>query len=42
LGCDATLKVLTPEEWRQVHDLWDLVADAASRAAEALDALDEA
>jgi hypothetical protein len=42
LGHNDTLKVLTPAEYRQVHDLWDWVAEAEYRLSEALDAQDEA
>jgi hypothetical protein len=41
LGYNDKPRVLTPQEYRQVHDLWDLVAEAAYRLSEELDAQDE-
>ena len=38
----ASCLALTPQESRQVHDLWDLVAEAEYRLSEALDGQDEA
>ena len=38
----ASCPTLTPQEYRQVHDLWDLVAEAEYRLSEELDAQDEA
>ena len=38
----ASCPALTPQAYRQVHDLWDLVAEAEYRLSEALDGQDEA